>query len=141
MDQEGKNNSSTSLFNDLFGDKDSSSPPPTHGILASIFPPPASPRGEPWRTSETEKKADSVTQVKKSVSGEEQSTKENTSYFQEEKHQPFLYSSSIYYGGQDIYSRPQSAQNPRAPTYNKYEAEDDSDSASRGNWWQGSLYY
>lgn len=51
----------------------------------------------------------------KAVGGEGQSqdttSKAISSYFQEEKVQPFHYSSSIYYGGQDVYSRPQSAQN------------------------------
>lgn len=46
--------------------------------------------------------------------GQSQSTasKDIKSYYTEEKVQPFHYSSSIYYGGQDVYSRPESAKNP-----------------------------
>ncbi|RXH81336.1 hypothetical protein DVH24_006161 [Malus domestica] len=52
--------------------------------------------------------------------------------------QPCHFSSSIYYGGQDIYAHPQSTQNPEYNTpYKKDGTEDDSGSASRGNWWQG----
>ncbi|XP_023638667.1 uncharacterized protein LOC17885986 isoform X2 [Capsella rubella] len=52
-------------------------------------------------------------------------------------------SSSLYYGGQDVYS--QSTQNHTYPTINKDQDRDNTDTnssdASRGNWWQGSLYY
>ncbi|KAL4296067.1 hypothetical protein GQ457_12G032540 [Hibiscus cannabinus] len=69
----------------------------------------------------------------------------NTSFYHNETVEPSYLSSSIYYGGQENYS-------PRnkptaAPQYFKKEGEDDdpngnnSSGASRGNWWQGSLYY
>ncbi|KAL1222072.1 hypothetical protein V5N11_025528 [Cardamine amara subsp. amara] len=52
-------------------------------------------------------------------------------------------SSSLYYGGQDVYSR--TTHNQTYPTINKDQVRDDDDAKSldacRGNWWQGSLYY
>ncbi|KAK4756056.1 hypothetical protein SAY87_009813 [Trapa incisa] len=73
-----------------------------------------------------------------------------TQNYQHEISEPSYLSSSIYYGGQENYS-------PRTPTsdqpqhmfqFKKYERDDDEDSngsnsesASRGNWWKGSLYY
>ncbi|CAA7036685.1 unnamed protein product [Microthlaspi erraticum] len=55
-------------------------------------------------------------------------------------------SSSLYYGGQDVYS--QSTNNHTYPTVNKSQPREKDDAsgnnsldASRGNWWQGSLYY
>lgn len=45
------------------------------------------------------------------VGGQNQ-RKDDVSYYTDEKVQPFHYSSSIYYGGQDVYSRPETAQNP-----------------------------
>ncbi|KAH7657036.1 hypothetical protein IHE45_18G115000 [Dioscorea alata] len=55
-------------------------------------------------------------------------------------------SSSLYYGGQDICSNTSSTHGYSSQyTYEqKKNGEDDQDSsnmASRGNWWQGSLYY
>ncbi|MED6205526.1 hypothetical protein PIB30_018514 [Stylosanthes scabra] len=65
-----------------------------------------------------------------------------SSIYEEQRVQPCHLSSSIYYGGQDIYSHPQTTQNSGLNSlYKKDGGEDDSGSASRGNWWQGSLYY
>ncbi|KAK4419009.1 hypothetical protein Salat_2313700 [Sesamum alatum] len=152
---EGRKKSGSSFASDLFGANDASAAASSSGILGSIFPPPAKVMGqESVRSSEAEKKNDSgnpAWSAKPGVSGsfqfsgegqsQDTTSKVISSYFQEEKVQPFHYSSSIYYGGQDVYSRPQSAQNPGLTTFNKDGGEDDSGSASRGNWWQGSLYY
>ncbi|XP_027348870.1 uncharacterized protein LOC113860627 isoform X1 [Abrus precatorius] len=68
--------------------------------------------------------------------------KDMSSMYQEQRVQPCHLSSSIYYGGQDIYSRPQNTQDSGLNSlYKKDGVEDDSGSASRGNWWQESLYY
>ncbi|XP_010515010.1 PREDICTED: uncharacterized protein LOC104790909 isoform X2 [Camelina sativa] len=52
-------------------------------------------------------------------------------------------SSSIYYGGQEVYSK--ATQNYTYPPINKNQNRDNNDAnspdASRGDWWQGSLYY
>ncbi|KAL0309925.1 UNVERIFIED_CONTAM: hypothetical protein Sradi_5934800 [Sesamum radiatum] len=143
---EGGKQSGSSFASDLFGAKDSSAAASSSGIFGSIFPPPPKVIGqESVRSSEADKKNDSGNPSwsaksgvsdNKAVVGEGQSqdttSKVISSYFQEEKVQPFHYSSSIYYGGQDVYSRPQSAQNPGFTTFNKDGGEDDSGSASRG---------
>ncbi|KAG8374355.1 hypothetical protein BUALT_Bualt11G0123200 [Buddleja alternifolia] len=138
---EGGKKSGSSFTSDLFGEKHSSSSS-SGGIFSSIFPTPSkSPETKLFRLSETENENDSTR-----VSGEKDQSrittiKDKSSSFQEEKVQPFNYSSSIYYGGRDIYSQPKSVENPGLTTFNKDAGEDDSGSASRGNWWQGSLYY
>ncbi|KAK6152489.1 hypothetical protein DH2020_015124 [Rehmannia glutinosa] len=128
---EGGKKSGSSFATDLFGAKDNSSvSAPSSAILGSIFATPARVSvGESLNFSETEKKKkDALTQAsnaKASVSGslsdnnaqckqgQSWSTASNDKslYYQEEKVEPFHYSSSIYYGGQDVYSPPQSAQN------------------------------
>ncbi|KAF6176023.1 hypothetical protein GIB67_032646 [Kingdonia uniflora] len=57
---------------------------------------------------------------------------------------PCSLSSSIYYGGQDIYpNSPSTGSSDSSYNFKKDggDGEDDSNEASRGNWWQGSLYY
>ncbi|KAL3839473.1 hypothetical protein ACJIZ3_024064 [Penstemon smallii] len=151
---EGKKQQSGSSFtSDLFGVKDSSS---ASGVFSSIFEPPPKVVGRgSLHSSQVEKKNDSGSQswsAKTGVSdknglnsGDQRqgtTSKDMDSYYQEENVQPCHYSSSIYYGGQDVYTRPNNAHNPAGfPTFNKDGENDDSDKASRGNWWQGSLYY
>ncbi|XP_075486409.1 uncharacterized protein LOC142526016 [Primulina tabacum] len=156
---EGRKPSSSSFTFDLFGANNYSSAASSSAIFGSIFNPIAQGIGsESLIASETLKKHDSGNQAlsakngvsgsfqEKDVSsgeGRNQSTtnKEMNLYHQEQKAHPFHYSSSIYYGGQDVYSRPSTAPNPCFTTFNKDGGEDESGSASRGNWWQGSLYY
>ncbi|PKU87224.1 uncharacterized protein LOC110097044 isoform X1 [Dendrobium catenatum] len=56
-----------------------------------------------------------------------------------------LMSSSVYYGGRDDFIPESSASNNSSSYFNcKKDKEDDSantDVATRGDWWQGSLYY
>ncbi|KAL3826050.1 hypothetical protein ACJIZ3_022079 [Penstemon smallii] len=138
---EGGKQSGSSFTSDLFGAKDSSS---SSSVFGSIFGPPKA------GVSQFEKKNDSANQSwspkpgvsdKNAIGGEGQgqgtTSKDPSSYYQEQNVQPFHYSSSIYYGGQDVYSRPPSTQTPAFTTYNKDGDQDDSNSASRGNWWQG----
>ncbi|KAK4432333.1 hypothetical protein Salat_0995400 [Sesamum alatum] len=153
---EGGKKSGSSFTYDLFGAKDSSAAASSSAIFGSIFAPPSrASGGESLHLSETEKKngsgslewsgknaASGSFSGDNNVGGQEHdrstTRKDMSSYYQEEKVQPFHYSSSIYYGGQDVYAQPQ---NPSSTTFNKDVGEDDSGSASRGNWWQGSLYY
>ncbi|XWS71633.1 hypothetical protein CRYUN_Cryun03dG0154800 [Craigia yunnanensis] len=71
--------------------------------------------------------------------------KDSNSVFREERVEPCHLSSSLYYGGQDIYSRSSSIQTSSYPIFKKDGGDDpngnNSQDASRGNWWQGSLYY
>ncbi|KAL2554549.1 Encodes a protein involved in salt tolerance [Forsythia ovata] len=150
---DGGKQSGSSFTSDLFGSKDSSASS-SSGIFDSIFAPSAQVSSQAFlRPLESEKKHDSGNTVWSANTGvignntrsSEVQTKSIPSKdpslgYQEEKVQPFHYSSSIYYGGQDVYSRPQNTQSPGL-TFGKDGEEDDSGSASRGNWWQGSLYY
>ncbi|KAI3508530.1 hypothetical protein L1887_23538 [Cichorium endivia] len=53
--------------------------------------------------------------------------------------EPSYLSSSIYYGGQEVYP-PTTNNNGHQRNFKKGGGDEDP-SASRGNWWQGSLYY
>ncbi|KAJ6331605.1 hypothetical protein OIU76_010062 [Salix suchowensis] len=149
--------SSSSFTSDLFGSKEY--PPSSMGIFGSIFAP-TSPKvlgRESLRSEVADKKQDSANDAwntnsgtpasdltSKRNEGESQSTpnKDMSSIYQEQRVQPCHLSSSIYYGGQDIYHHPQSSHTSSMnPVVKKDGPEDDTGSASRGNWWQGGLYY
>ncbi|KAJ0551405.1 hypothetical protein HanHA300_Chr07g0256801 [Helianthus annuus] len=62
--------------------------------------------------------------------------------YQNETAEPSYLSSSIYYGGQEDYAP--NTETTRPPHTSKKDGGDNDpngSSASRGNWWQGSLYY
>lgn len=144
--------SASSITNELFGSKESSS----SGVFGSIFAP--SPKGlgrESLQSDSMEKKQDYSKEswnnklgapgdATKNYESYTQGTlnKDMSSLYQDQRVQPCHLSSSIYYGGQDVYSQPQNPQGSGINTvFKKDGGEDDSGSASRGNWWQGSLYY
>ncbi|KMT05159.1 hypothetical protein BVRB_7g173070 [Beta vulgaris subsp. vulgaris] len=113
--------SSSSLTSQLFGSPESSS---SNDVLASIFPPKGTGRNsnepsgnQPWNT------------------------KQDDTY----KHGDATYgslSSSLYYGGRESYAKsPTNQTSTSYPKFKKDGGEDDPSGASRGNWWQGSLYY
>ncbi|KAK3018990.1 hypothetical protein RJ639_003409 [Escallonia herrerae] len=143
--------SASSFASDLFGSRDSSGS--SSGIFGSIFAPSSKLLGrESLRTESVEKKQDTGGHVSRTKTaapdgidrtkeGESQNSthRDVNSFYSEEKVQPCHLSSSIYYGGQDVYSRPQNTQSARYSTFNKDAGEDDSGSASRGNWWQGMI--
>lgn len=144
--------SSSSFTSELFGSKESH-PSSATGIFESMFSPSSKVLGRGSLRSEVNgktatdgwsSKIATSGYISKGSDGETQSTanKDMSSIYQEQRVQPCHLSSSIYYGGQDVYSRPQSAQDSEFNSlYKKDGGEDDSGSASRGNWWQGSLYY
>ncbi|KAJ4836548.1 hypothetical protein Tsubulata_013424 [Turnera subulata] len=73
------------------------------------------------------------------------SGKGKSSVYQNEAGEPCYLSSSIYYGGQENYS-PRTRNSESSKTFKTNSEDDDPNgnnpnSASRGNWWQGSLYY
>ncbi|KAK2642050.1 hypothetical protein Ddye_023813 [Dipteronia dyeriana] len=161
MEAGKKQVSSTSSFTaDLFGSKEPPPPPSSSsGIFASILSP------QKTRTRLTGEVVGSW--LKQNPGNQAWNTKHETpalstegatcdtlykdrSYmFQEERAEPCHLSSSLYYGGQDIYSYSPSIRGaPESyPLFKKDDkGEDDpngnnSNGASRGNWWQGSLYY
>ncbi|KAF8097217.1 hypothetical protein N665_0293s0065 [Sinapis alba] len=122
--------SSPSSFDHLFGPKGSASASSCSTILDSIFPPPlASKKGN--HTAHESQSIISQTTDERSI----RETRE-ASYF----------SSSIYYGGQQHYSPPRTDGSSISPSHHPKETDHDrtdttTASASRGNWWKGSLYY
>ncbi|WOG92565.1 hypothetical protein DCAR_0311838 [Daucus carota subsp. sativus] len=155
---------SSTFASDLFGTKDSSSSSASSpfssassGIFGSIFssnPPNLIVGREALRSHAVEKKHDSANRAWNSKigqsdsmhlnkQGESQGTWKdpNNTYYTEQNVQPCHLSSSIYYGGQDNYTTSYNSQGHDYSTFKKDQGEDDSGSASRGNWWQGGLYY
>ncbi|CAL5422647.1 unnamed protein product [Camellia sinensis] len=144
--------SSSSFTSDLFGSKESSASS-SSGIFGSIFEPSSKVLGrESVHSKAVEKKQDSPNQVwstkpgaqdtiPRSGEGENQNipNRDMSPFYQEQRVQPCDLSSSIYYGGQDIYSQPQTTQGSGYSTVNQDGVEDDSGSASRGNWWVSIL--
>ncbi|XP_009120432.1 uncharacterized protein LOC103845349 [Brassica rapa] len=133
MEGKGRAGSSTSssLTTELFGSKDPSPPSSSSGIFSSIFPHPSK----------------GVARDGPSSKHGLQAQRRESSTAQEDRVEPCHLSSSLYYGGQDVYSR--STTNQTYPTVRierPRSGEDDangqnSQDVSRGNWWQGSLYY
>ncbi|XP_047336872.1 uncharacterized protein LOC124940401 [Impatiens glandulifera] len=146
-----KNSSSSSSFTtDLFGSINPSASS-SSGIFDAIFAPSSSKvlgRDFPLsgKTEQKEGKLTGKTDSDSDITGEKINVplnEDRTPLYGEEGH-PCHYSSSIYYGGPDLYSNPKNNQSSSvysSSTFCKKEGEDDSNSVSRGNWWQGSLYY
>ncbi|KAI8573957.1 hypothetical protein RHMOL_Rhmol01G0316400 [Rhododendron molle] len=149
---------SSSSVGDLLGSKKSPPPSSGAGIFASIFPPPPSvvrrnyscsdlvgclqeqsTKDEVWRTRQltAEITADKNEGPKSCITN-----KEKKSIFLERVETSPL-SSSLYYGGQeDMYICSSSPKSSSAYPFTKQGVEDDSygsnsESACRGNWWQG----
>uniref|UniRef100_A0A2N9HDK2 Uncharacterized protein n=1 Tax=Fagus sylvatica TaxID=28930 RepID=A0A2N9HDK2_FAGSY len=147
--------SPSSLTADLFGIKELP-PSPSAGTFASIFPPPPMVAGrnsgtevigswqKPHSGNETWNMKQGTPAMNSKAARCSIPNKDRGSVFQEERVEPCHLSSSLYYGGQDIYSQPPSTQNtgPFPPLFKEHGGEDDpngnnSNCASRGNWWQG----
>ncbi|KAI9194851.1 hypothetical protein LWI28_009653 [Acer negundo] len=141
---------SSSFTADLFGSKEP--PSSSSGIFASILSPQKTVVGS-WQKQNPGNQAWNTEQGTQALCTEGANC--NTPYkdknymFQEERAEPCHLSSSLYYGGQDIYSNSSSIRSAPGsyPIFKKDDkGEDDpngnnSNGASRGNWWQGSLYY
>ncbi|KAA8539665.1 hypothetical protein F0562_026356 [Nyssa sinensis] len=154
--------SSSSFTLDLFGPMDSSSSSSSStGLFGSVFGPPSTGLGRDSSHTENTsslRKQDLGSQYgnakhgtpgnipqRSKGEGSGKPSKERNSIYQNEKVEPCNFSSSIYYGGQEVYSPSSQTTGPQH-TSKKDWGEDDpngsnSNSASRGNWWQGSLYY
>ncbi|XP_045798491.1 uncharacterized protein LOC123892685 [Trifolium pratense] len=151
--QLGSSSSSSSSFtSELFGSNDSH-PSSASGFFDTIFSPSSkvferesmrSAMNGKTATEGSNSKTGTPDYINKESEGEtKKTTNKDMSYiYQEQRVQPCHLSSSIYYGGQDIYSHPSNTRDSGLnTTYKKDSGEDDAGSASRGNWWQGSLYY
>ncbi|XP_022745363.1 suppressor protein SRP40-like isoform X2 [Durio zibethinus] len=151
--------SSSVSLDHLFGPKDSSSSSSsTSGIFDTIFPPPSTVLGRDsshsgmmgsWNNQGLPHHGkygnpDHTTDSKGQSSGTTNKDK-SSSVYHNETVEPCNLSSSIYYGGQENYSPRKKT--TESPHYFKKDGGDDdpngnnSGGASRGNWWQGSLYY
>lgn len=136
--------SASSFTNDLFGPKE----PSKTSLFGSIFGPQSTGLGRDSTHSAArgssriqDPKNQSCGNAKYGTSGNKEEN--NSILYQNGTTEPCHLSSSIYYGGQDVYYPPTASHN----TFKKNVEEDDdqngnnSNCASRGNWWQGSLYY
>ncbi|XP_052179091.1 uncharacterized protein LOC127792584 [Diospyros lotus] len=152
--------SPSSFAADLFGSNQSQSPSAKTGIFASIFPPPSTVRDhdslcldlkeytQSHDSSGIVRETAEITAKKREgATVNSIANKERNSVFQQNV-EPCPLSSSLYYGSQeDMYIHSSSTNNSGSnPIFTKDPVEDDpngnnSQSASRGNWWQGSLYY
>ncbi|ESW05939.1 hypothetical protein PHAVU_010G005600 [Phaseolus vulgaris] len=150
---------SSSFTSELFGSiKESHHHPSSSaagGIFGSIFSPPSKTKvlGRESLRSELSRKIANETRSNKigiqddfskgsSSKAQNSVNKDMSSIYQDQRVQPCHLSSSIYYGGQDICPSPQSTHNEGFNSlYQNDVGDDDSELASRGNWWQGSLYY
>ncbi|GAB2288549.1 hypothetical protein Dimus_022879 [Dionaea muscipula] len=134
--------SSSSIAMELFGPKEPSSSS-SASVFGSFVAPPdtgkgrASQQGKAYSEYQTGdprhgRPADDVGQ-----------NKDRSSYYQQETIGPCYLNSSIYYGGQEVHVPVTCNTNFQS---NKDERDDDKDGSnqhdvSRGNWWQGSVYY
>ncbi|RDY06891.1 hypothetical protein CR513_09059 [Mucuna pruriens] len=145
----GSSSSSFTNFDHLFGPKDpSTTSSSSTSIFGSIFPPPSTVGVRDSTKQDTGCKnygAPGNYSNKGESSGVSNKNGSSTNYHQNETVEPSYYSSSIYYGAQENYS-PRTRTTQSHHIFKKDKEDDDpngndSNSASRGNWWQGSLYY
>ncbi|KAD3068385.1 hypothetical protein E3N88_36265 [Mikania micrantha] len=140
MEKKKEISSSSSFTNDLFGSKESSSSSSSSGFFDSIFPHPSKAHKRDYINSEDTKKYHDSATKRDYLDDEDkgQNPKTDTSpFYQQEVSQPCHLSSSIYYGGQDIYINPCITKNTPVPS-TQYNKDGEADGlASRGNWWQG----
>ncbi|KAL2525802.1 Salt Induced Serine rich protein [Abeliophyllum distichum] len=125
--------SSTTLFGSIFGP-----PPPVHEKNSMHFDAISSSRKRDFEREQGI--SDYMAQKSRGeFKKDKNSVDENGTNIE-----PCYFNSSIYYGGQEVYS-PTSQNNISKNIFKKDGGDDsnenDSHSASRGNWWQGSLYY
>ncbi|KAK4763011.1 hypothetical protein SAY86_008779 [Trapa natans] len=142
---------SSSIAADIFGAKESSASQASAGAFASIFPPPQTVVGRKL-SSEL-----AGSRMKQSTGNQAWNSRQanspsgaNANMLPEERGEPCHLSSSLYYGGRDVYSHSPSIHNqgtyPTIEQFKKDGEKDDPNSpnshgVSRGNWWEGSLYY
>ncbi|CAN6457373.1 unnamed protein product [Victoria cruziana] len=157
--------SASSSLSELFGGKESR----TDGVFESVFsassvpPPPSSSSSlsssqwspsakgngssvleESWKKDGDERPDENTKNV--SDIGPQMGSGEGMNTEQVEGVESFYLSSSLYYGGQDICAPSPTSRSQGISKFPKDGNDEDSisnspNSASRGNWWQGSLYY
>ncbi|KAM1406754.1 hypothetical protein ACFXTH_001391 [Malus domestica] len=141
--------SSSRSLDHLFGPKDSSSSSSSSpsGFIGSIFSPVPSTGVGKERRQDFGDQAGKYGSPSFSDNKGENKTSKASNMYQNEVADPCNLSSSIYYGGQENYSpRIGTTESHQHHTSKKDGSEADANgnnanSASRGNWWQCSLYY
>ncbi|XP_076882407.1 uncharacterized protein LOC143530869 [Bidens hawaiensis] len=151
MDQKKKLSSSSSpssFTENLFGPKDASSTS-SSGLFSTVFGPSSTGLGRHPSYSGSSKNQE----FGGAYGGGKPSTldyktqrnmgvKEGSPVYGNETAEPSYLSSSIYYGGQEVYSpNTQTTRHPHTLKKDGGDTDPNEGSASRGNWWQGSLYY
>ncbi|XP_071734495.1 uncharacterized protein [Rutidosis leptorrhynchoides] len=143
-----KQHQSSSFTENLFGPaaKDASSSS-SAGLFSSVFGPSSTGLGR--ESSHVGKNTGGSSRNQEYGSGKDSTAdyntqrnmgqKEGNHMYHNETAEPSYLSSSIYYGGQEVYSPNTQTSRPHHTV--KKDGSDEDSSASRGNWWQGSLYY
>ncbi|KAI3799885.1 hypothetical protein L1987_35190 [Smallanthus sonchifolius] len=148
MDHLKQKSGGSSFTENLFGPKDASST--SSGLFSSVFGPSSTGLGRDLSHSNNtglpKKQEFGGPYAKPSTQDYKTQRimdgKDGYPVYQNATAEPSYLSSSIYYGGQEVYS-PNTHTNRPHHTFKKDGGDDDPNgsSASRGNWWQGSLYY
>lgn len=137
MDGKTKPTSATgsSIVDDLFGPKDRAASPSSAGYFSTVFPTPSAATGK-----DAARPAAAAAGNKSSSAGHQQQGNQHGG----SPESPYFGSSSVHYGGRDFYAGAESQrQYPAAAAAPAPKHKDDGDTsaATRGDWWQGSLYY
>ncbi|KAG1365820.1 hypothetical protein COCNU_12G008200 [Cocos nucifera] len=152
-----------SIADDLFGRKEAASSPKSSSssssYFSSVFPPASSvmakdaARSDLYWTLDKQRTEGRIGNAQSSRADDKYqgspsknhtSNKDGTSACPAESIESPYFGSSVHYGGREFYSSSPSMQSSGAPnSYKKKDDDDlgDSNVATRGDWWQGSLYY
>ncbi|PKA56420.1 hypothetical protein AXF42_Ash014923 [Apostasia shenzhenica] len=138
----------SSFVDELFPRYDSASPTKSD-FLSSIFPPSGAGKGSSHYESPAamagRKQGNEGGSSNGSASKSQNASKKNSNHpiVLCEIAEPCLMSSSVYYGGRDDFIPENSSSHSSGSGSYRYknDSEDDKHVATRGEWWQGSLYY
>uniref|UniRef100_A0ACD5UPA9 Uncharacterized protein n=1 Tax=Avena sativa TaxID=4498 RepID=A0ACD5UPA9_AVESA len=128
----------SSIVDDLFGPKDGAASAASAGYFSTVFPNPTAAAGKEASRRAAGNKSASAGRQHQQQQGN-QSTKHGGS-----PESPYYGSSSVHYGGRDFYPGAEyQRQYPAGAAAQAPKNKDDGDTsaATRGDWWQGSLYY
>ncbi|CAL4901080.1 unnamed protein product [Urochloa decumbens] len=129
-------------------------PPPASGYFSAVFP--SSPAGNAKDAKQTDlyamlnkqssrgQNGSSVTGLIRSPDGKSHGRtttyKDGKHSYPNESSESPYFGSSVHYGGREFYSSTPQKQPANEPPRN-YKEDNSDGSATRGDWWQGSLYY
>ncbi|CAN6337426.1 unnamed protein product, partial [Urochloa humidicola] len=139
VDMEAKKKSAPSAAAAAAG----AAPPPANGYFSAVFP--SSPAGNAKDTKQTDLYA---MLNKQSSRGQNDSKSHGRTTYKDGKQHGYpnessespYFGSSVHYGGREFYSSTPQKEPANDPPRN-YKEDNSDGSATRGDWWQGSLYY